>query len=289
MTKTLICTVGSQPQVVTFALDYLLKQGEAINEVVVLHLSTVNVEAKHCINRLLLEFSNQQYNGKPCRFRAIPIRKYGKPLLNIQNIGDADATRQTIHNLIISLKQQGRPLHLCIAGGPRMMALMALSTAMLHCGHQDKIWHMYTQPDFLEQAKVEGLLHDDTQQQMWLLEVPLVPWGTYFSPLLTVNANGNGSTPNDLLASQTEWLDKTEYKRCKAVSKTLTRRQEDVLEAFAEGLNPQSVADKLCISLKTVDTHKTKILAECKIAWDFAEDKHLTYRFLQDKFKTFFN
>lgn len=37
--KTLITTMGGQAQVVTFALDWLLAQGEPIGEVIVLHLS----------------------------------------------------------------------------------------------------------------------------------------------------------------------------------------------------------------------------------------------------------
>lgn len=32
---TLICTLGTQPQIVIFALDYLLGRGEAIDEVLV--------------------------------------------------------------------------------------------------------------------------------------------------------------------------------------------------------------------------------------------------------------
>ncbi len=64
----------------------------------------------------------------------------------------------------------------------------------------------------------------------------------------------------------------------------LTERQTEVLFAFAAGLNPQQVAERLFISIKTVDTHKTVILAECRNAWNLPEDAYLDYRFLADMF-----
>ena len=72
---------------------------------------------------------------------------------------------------------------------------------------------------------------------------------------------------------------------CKtAVLRQLTKRQKDVLLAFAEGCNPQQVAEKLYISVKTVDSHKTVILAECRNAWALPEATWLDYRFITEKF-----
>jgi DNA-binding NarL/FixJ family response regulator len=42
----------------------------------------------------------------------------------------------------------------------------------------------------------------------------------------------------------------------------LTRREKEVLELVAEGLTNQEVADKLCISVATVDTHRKNLLAK---------------------------
>ncbi len=274
---TLICTLGKQAQVVTFALDYLLAQGEDIKEVVVLHLSQ-SVEA---LRRLFPEFSEEQYRGETCRFRAISLRRGDTLLSAIQTEADADAVRAQIHELIGTLKQQHRRLHLSIAGGPRMLALMTLSTALLHCGHQDHVWHMYTQPDFLVRAKAERLLHDETGDRMWLVEVPIVPWGAYFSALQ------QPASPQEAMRAQTEWLDNAERQHCEQVWKKLTPRQKEVLRAFARGLNPQSVAEELTISIKTVDSHKTAILAECKLAWALPENTRLSFHFLKDKFGTF--
>jgi CRISPR-associated protein Csx14 len=64
----------------------------------------------------------------------------------------------------------------------------------------------------------------------------------------------------------------------------LREREREVLRAFAAGQNPQEVASELSITLATVNTHKTKILSECRNAWNMPSDAHLTYHFLRDKF-----
>lgn len=282
--STLICTLGTQPQIVTFALDYLLAQGEIIHEVVVVHLSGVGGREAAAVQRLAAEFSGGLYRDAPCRFRAVALQKDGVPLAAIHTAADAEAVRGQVFTLIQQLKRVSmRPLHLSIAGGPRLLALMTLSAAQLYCGHQDRVWHMFTEPEFLAQAKAERLLHDESGGRVWLVPVPMVPWGAYFSPMAV-----DVSTPEAAVAAQTAWLDDDERRRCRQVWSKLTERQRDVLRAFAEGNLPQDVAEKLFISIKTVDTHKTAILAECKSAWNLPDTSRLTYHFLREKFRIFF-
>ncbi len=278
---TLISTLGGQPQIVTFALDYFLQRGHNIREVAALYLSDPAGRSEAALKRLQLEFSDDLYRGRVCRFRALPLRKQGRPLPAIQNAADAEATRQTVHTLITQLKQNRRTLYLSIAGGPRMMALMTLSAVQLHCGHQDKVWHMHTEPDFLAQAKTERLLHDKQGNRVQMIEVPLVPWGAYLPQFRAA------ASPLEMMTAQTRWLNQTERQRCNAVWQALTGRQKDVLRAFAGGLTPQEAAERLVISIKTVDTHKTKILTECKIAWELPDDERPDYRFLQERFGDF--
>jgi DNA-binding NarL/FixJ family response regulator len=43
---------------------------------------------------------------------------------------------------------------------------------------------------------------------------------------------------------------------------TLTMREKQVMCLLAEGLSPQQVAEKLCISRKTVENHRSNILSK---------------------------
>jgi hypothetical protein len=50
------------------------------------------------------------------------------------------------------------------------------------------------------------------------------------------------------------------------------------------GPAPQEAAEALGISLKTVDSHKTAILGECRVVWVIPDNARLDYHFLHDKF-----
>jgi CRISPR-associated protein Csx14 len=144
---------------------------------------------------------------------------------------------------------------------------------MLHCDHRDRLWHLYTPRDFIAEARDGAILHAPPEVGIRLVPVPLAPWGAYF-PALRALAQPAPASP----------LDPTDSARCATVWKALTPRQQEVVEALAQGWLPQEAADALSISLKTLDTHKTQILTECRIAWHLPEDEHLTYHFLQEKF-----
>ncbi len=90
------------------------------------------------------------------------------------------------------------------------------------------------------------------------------------------------------LAAQRRQMDDRERARCEQVLAKLTEREREVLRAFAAGA-PQAVAERLSVTLETVDSHKTQILAECRVAWNLPESSWLDYHFLHDKFGRYFD
>jgi len=176
--------------------------------------------------------------------------------------------------VLTALKRDGQRLHVCVAGGPRLLALTLTTAAMLHCDERDRLWHLYTPRAFIEQARDGAILHAPPDAGVTLLPVPLMPWGAYL-PGLRALTQPNLVSP---LAAPADAV------HCAAVWARLTPRQRDVVRVFAEGLLPQEAADRLGITLKTLDSHKTLILAECRVAWALPEDAHLTYHFVREKF-----
>jgi CRISPR-associated protein Csx14 len=154
----------------------------------------------------------------------------------------------------------------------------------LHFDHDDRLWHMYTPAEFLEQASDGRVMHARPEDGVRLLQVPLVPWGAYL-PALRALAR---ASPMEIVAAQTRWLDSAERTRCRAVVERLTPRQTDVLRAFAAGQSPQEAAETLCVTVKTIHAHKTVILGECRNTWEFPEDTRLDYHFLHEKFGRYF-
>lgn len=129
-----------------------------------------------------------------------------------------------------------------------------MSAAMLHFGHHDALWHMYTPEEI--QARVSGgeLMHLPPASGFRLIRVPVMPWGSCFPALRELTRL---SVSGDVLAGPYQLMDAVDRARCRVVLVALTERQQEVLRAFAAGLSPQQVAEKLHISIKTVDTHKT--------------------------------
>jgi len=273
----------------TFALDWLLARGEIIREVVALHLSPTpdlpdEYRRTQCaLEQLHREFSGDHYQGRPCRLRLVPVRYGDVRLADIRSEADADVVWCAVYQLLTDLKAQGRPLHLCIAGGRHIMGLLTLSAAMLLCGHQDRVWHMYTPTHFLERARDGAVMHAQAGDGVRLIQVPFVPWGSYFPVLHALMRS-----PAEVIAAQTAQLEASEHARCRSVFERLTERQREVLRLLATGCTPQDVAERLHIIMATVNTHKTVILDHCHIAWSPPEDAYLSYHFIHDYLARFF-
>jgi CRISPR-associated protein Csx14 len=274
-TVTAVVTMGGQAQVVTFAIDALLAAGEELDTVIVLHFSPEDPRVKRALAQLSAEFAGERYRGHPVRYRHLPVRAGETDLSHIHNGREAEAVWRLARTLVAELKEQERRLHLCIAGGPRVLALTLTSAALLQCDHRDRLWHLYTPRDLIERARDGAILHAPPAAGVRLVPVPMAPWGSYFPALRRL------ARPLDAPASG---QDPADVARCRAVWAQLTARQRDVVEALAAGRLPQEAADELAITLKTLDTHKTQILAECRVAWALPDDAYLTYHFLREKF-----
>lgn len=258
---------------VTLALDALFAQGESCDAVLVLHLDPQQPRVQRALAQLEAEFASG-YRGRLLLWQHHTLHDGATPLGAITDARAAEAVWTQARDLLSSLKRAGQRLHLCIAGGPRLLALTLLSAALLHCDHHDRLWHLYTPADFLAQAREGALLHAPPEAGVRLVPVPLVPWGAYFPALRELAQATLRPTPPP----------QSDSARCTAVWAQLTERERVALTALAEGALPQEAAEVLGITLKTLDTYKTRILAECRAAWELEEDCWLTYRFIQEKF-----
>lgn len=290
----MIVTLGGQPQVLTFALDELLARGERIAEVAAVHAAPETPAMQQSLAALAGAFAGERYAGQPCRLRSVTLHDGAAGLHSaslrdvVEEITDeaaAEATWQTLHGLLGRLKAEGRRLHLVVTGGPRLIGLMAMSAATLLFDHQDRLWHLYTPRAMREAARGGAILHAGPADGVRLIQVPMAPWGAYF-PALRLLAT---ATSSQVLAAQARWMDEGEQARCQAVEAQLTSRQMEVLRAFAAGLNPQEVAERLSITLKTVNSHKSAILDECRVAWSTPDGERLTYHDLRQRFERYYN
>ena len=282
MTKrtVLVATLGGQPQIISFALQCLLDQGVPITEVAVLHLSRPRY--LHALRRLSEAFPADLFMGRRCHLRPLPILADNEPLADIRGEEDVNAVWRAIYQTIRDLKDQGVQIHLLLSGGRRMMALLGVSAAMLQLEPGDAIWHLYTPDPLLQEARDGAILIAPADSGIKLLRTPVAPLGAYFPAIQAL-----ARTPDEVLTRSTRWLDQRQKTLCQKVWNALSPQERRVLRAFAEGKNRQEVAEALHLSIKTVDTHKSKILGECRVAWDLDEKRRITYHFLREKFQDY--
>lgn len=58
---------------------------------------------------------------------------------------------------------------------------------------------------------------------------------------------------------------RTERAEAPAAVSPLTRREEEVVSLIADGMTSRGIADKLCISVKTVETHRSHIMEKLRL------------------------
>lgn len=275
---TLIALLGGQPQVVTFTLDLLLARGEKIDQVVILYPDS-NSRYRNAYLRLAGEFTGDLYKNEPCHLRNVTVKIGNTSLEDIREPGEVEAARRTLHELLATLKDQDHIVHLSLTGGRRIMALIALSAAMQYLTPADRIWHIYTPDDFIEEARGGRLMHTPPNAGVQLVNVPFVPWVSYFPGLAPLLARSS----QELREADLGWLEEEERERCRQVWDQLTARRREVVHAFTMGLTRQQVAARLTIEPSTVDSHRDAILDLCRKTWVSYEGRFDIY-FLRERF-----
>ncbi|WP_322798711.1 CRISPR-associated ring nuclease [Thermoflexus sp.] len=275
--STMIATLGGQPQVVTFALDALLERGEPIGEVVVIHFAPHDPRTRQALERLDREFPNDFYAHaqRPIRLRRVVLRDHHGPLVDIVDERTADAVRAHIVEILRLEKAQGRPLHVVLAGGRRILALMLFLTAIVHLDYSDHLWHLYTPRSFLELARDGQRMHARPEDGVRLVEVPFPHWGADFPGFRQLSSI---QLQQALPASR-------DLERCRQAWQRLTPAQRRVLYWIAHNERPQQVAERLGITPKTVDSHLDAIKDVCRELWELPPDHPLSYHNLREWFR----
>jgi CRISPR-associated protein Csx14 len=281
-TSVCIATLGGQPQVVTLALDALLARGELVGEVIVVHLSERNPRYRAALAALAGEFAGDRYRGQTCRYRPLAVTQGHVPVEDLASEAATGAALNTFSRLIQRLKRQDRAIHLCLSGGRRLLGMLAMSAIQLYGDHADQIWHLYSSDAVRERTADGAALHLPVSPDVRLVRVPILPLGQYFPWMRPPD----GATPS--IYSQAREIDAAEHTRCRQVVEQLTPSRQAVLRAIASGLTPQEAAAELKVEISTIHAHKTPIFEFCRIAWDLAPDAPLDYRWLREKFRTYF-
>jgi DNA-binding NarL/FixJ family response regulator len=105
------------------------------------------------------------------------------------------------------------------------------------------------------QAGATGYMVKDSASERLLQGIDVVLRGEYFMD----------STISHKVVEKLVPLPEKEVKITNASYETLTPREQEVMVLLAEGLSPKKIAEKLFISPKTVENHRTNIFSKLNI------------------------
>lgn len=263
--STLICTLGTEPQVVTAVYDLLSNGAVNFKKLIVIHTTGGNPAISHAVARLQTELGRHQYQQVDVTFQPI----IGERIQHLQDIESKDAVQQyfrLLYQLIWREKQAGHTIHLSIAGGRKTMAVYGMTVAQMLFDEHDRLWHLYSGGDFLTSKR----LHPQPGDEVHLIPIPVIQWST----ITPVMSNLYNIDDPYLALQQIETLrlrEKFETGK-EFIQQRLTDAEQRVVELLVkDGASDQQIASKLFISPRTVEQHLRSAYMKAETHWNLSK------------------
>lgn len=275
--QVLIATLGSEPQVVTLALDLLLAKGYAIGQAIVVH--TVGEVVRPAIERLKQAFATE--GGY--QYRLVPIEGDSGPVADIVTEEDTAALLRTLYRVVLTEKRAGRLVHLSIAGGRKPMAVYGMVVAQLLFDEDDRVWHLLSEG---WKPGDERVMHLRPGDRVWLVPVPVLRWGSV-SPVLTELALRED--PWEAIQAQRAMRQEEERRRKREfVEHWLTPAEREVVRLVCLGLDNAAIARQVKKAESTVANQLTSVYAKLHEWRGFREDIPVSRAVLVAEFAGYF-
>lgn len=247
-----VATLGTAPQVVTLALDELLRRGLKFREAIILHPSATNPRIQAPLDRLRPEAAH--YNGLPFRF--VPFRLGDHEPEDVVTKEDAQAVQATLWRELKALKQQGFGVHLSIAGGRKVISSYGTATAQMIFDEHDCCWHLMSEFS-LENSQA---MHAAPGEKAVLVPVPIARWSSLPPAALALALTDD---PFEAQEKQRRIVESERAWQLRAFLKLeLNTMQREILCLLArEGLGSNEIGQRLGRKTSTIDNNLTAIRA----------------------------
>jgi CRISPR-associated protein Csx14 len=256
-----VATLGQEPQVVTLALDCLLQRRHAIGEVVVVHtIAPTVVKGLRAIER---EFVAGYYPA--VTLRAVPVESHDRPLDDFRTEDHVQAAVRALYVAVRDLKRRRRVVHLCVAGGRKVMSIAGMVVAQLLFGPDDRVWHLLS-----EQGTPGAFrrMHTTPGGTVVLVPVPVLRW-TDSAVMLAVLAHLED--PAEALRRYEEIVRGERMRRRREfVERWLTPAERQVVQLACQGLDNVTIACRLGRSQRTVANQLTAVYGKLQEWLGFA-------------------
>jgi len=180
----LIATLGTEPQVVTLALQALVQRGDAPARVLVVHTAPSPLRAPaiaEAVRTLDAAFAEDARLEKwrPAYERIVIVGRHG-PVTDTLGEEDFAAALAVLYRTVRDAKAAGHRVHLNLSGGRKLISFCAITAAQLLFDDDDSLWYLQSPPE-LVQSKA---LFADKAEDINLIAIPLLRWSPA-PPILT--------------------------------------------------------------------------------------------------------
>lgn len=262
--ELMLATLGMEPQVVTLALDLLLAQGRKIVETRVIYTDEEGV--KEALAVLEKEFNQGVYPG--IILHAVPVKNDQGAIRDFQSREELKELLRTLYREVRQGRCRGWPLHLCLAGGRKVMSIFAMVTAQLLFGPEDQAWYLITEG---WRPGAERRLHATSEDNVKLIPIPVLRWREASALLKTVSELDD---PLEIVAWH-ERLNRYGHERRKEqfIRRYLTPAEREVVRLACLGLDNATIAARLRKKEQTVANQLRSVYEKLREWLDFPESR----------------
>jgi len=111
-------------------------------------------------------------------FRYVPVRDEQRFPSDIVSEEDAALLLRVLYREVAAQKRARRRVHLCIAGGRKVMAAYGMAVAQLLLDEEDRVWHLLSPPHLLQSRQMHA-----GADRVVLVPVPVLRWSLLPSTL----------------------------------------------------------------------------------------------------------
>ncbi|MDZ7360754.1 MAG: CRISPR-associated ring nuclease [candidate division KSB1 bacterium] len=262
--STLIATLGSEAQVVSLTWQKLQDEGYWVNEIVVVHTAPENEPTRTALAKLTDFF--EQMAEPDLRLQFVVVGgEY--PVADTVTEEDLEAVFETLYRTVLKSKLAGKAVHLCIAGGRKIMSAYGVTVAQLLFDDNDHLWYLLSFGEVLEKKRMLAHEGDDVK----LIPIPVFHWSPV-PPVMTPLALAED--PWQALTKQQQlWRQEAYRRKREFVERTLTRAEREVVELLVrEGLSNEAIAERLHRSVRTVGNHLSHVYDKLHEFLGFRDD-----------------
>lgn len=213
-----------------------------IDEVIIVHTD------HPVINRnidILREEFNQTYPNVV--LRPVPITNVHGRVKDFLTQEDLRGLLRTLYIETRRVRQTNRRLHMCISGGRKVMAVIAMSVAQLLFSPGDQVWYLITEG---WKPGNEQRLHAGESDKTLLLPVPVLRWKEADTLLRTV---AELNDPQEVIVWYKRLTQKAEEKRKdEFIRHWLTPAEREVTRLACLGFDNAAIAAQLTKQEQTV-------------------------------------